>query len=388
MRREASTARRWLPVLVALLPVLSLASRAHADFVRGDANGDSLVNLSDPVQMLFYLFNGGPGSCLDGADANDDGAVNLSDPILTLAYLFSGGAPLPPPFPICGTDPTLDGLDCAVPPVSCGSTHPDLTFVGKNAEGYGEYTLDLDPSVVLILIPASTFGMGQETTNGVPVHSVTLSPYFIAKYEITNAQYRRYCDTTLTPYPPSPNCCGMPADHFTNPLYDDHPVVMVSWNELNSQRGYLDWAGLVLPTEAQWEFAARGTEGRSYPWGEDAPDAGSIYRSNGCWGYDCGSSDGWVHTSPVNAAPFDQFVGPHGTVGQAGNVWEWCHDWLAPYSSDPVTDPSGPDLGSARAIRGGGWFLFFFYLQSANRYSFSPITRHSYVGFRPARNIP
>ncbi|MGE3165610.1 MAG: SUMF1/EgtB/PvdO family nonheme iron enzyme [Planctomycetota bacterium] len=388
MNRHASSSRRWVSLGIALLPVLLFSPRAQGDFVRGDANGDAIVNLSDPIQVLSYLFGGGSGTCLDGADASDDGAVNLLDPILTLAYLFTGGPPLPAPFPGCGTDPTTDGLDCALAPIACGSSYPGLTLVGKNPQGYLEYTLDLDPSVVLILIPGGTFAMGQELTNGQPVHAVTLSPYFLAKYEITNAQYRTFCDATLTPYPPSPNCCGLPLDHFTNPNYADHPVVMVSWNELTSSRGYLDWAGLVLPTEAQWEFAARGVEGRSYPWGEDSPAVGSVYRANGCWGYDCGSSDGWVYTSPVNASPFDQYPGPHGTLGQAGNVWEWCHDWLELYGPDPETDPVGPAVGTARAIRGGGWFLFAFHLQSANRYSFSPNTRHTYVGLRPARPFP
>ncbi|MGE3966128.1 MAG: formylglycine-generating enzyme family protein, partial [Planctomycetota bacterium] len=242
------------------------------------------------------------------------------------------------------------------------------------------------------LIPGDTFDIGQTGTNGIPVHQVTLSPYFIAKYEITTAQYRLYCDATLTPYPPPPDCCGMPADHFTNPLYDHDPVVMVSWNDLNASGGYLEWAGLVLPTEAQWEFAARGTPGgdagRTYPWGNDLPDAGGVYRCNGCWGYFCSPTDGWVFTSPVDQSPFDQYPGPFGTLGQAGNAWEWCQDWVGTYPSTPQTDPAGPASGSFRVLRGGSWGNDVGNLRSAVGGGSAPSFRHGSIGFRPARLLP
>ncbi|MGE3164591.1 MAG: formylglycine-generating enzyme family protein [Planctomycetota bacterium] len=383
---------------VALLAFVLVALRAaplDAGFVRGDANSDGVVNISDSVQTLFYLFLGGSVSCLDAADANDDGAVQTADAVTTLTYLFLAGTPLPAPFPSCGDDPTADAVGCAVTPLACVPPYPGLTFAGTNAQGYDEYTLDIDPTVVLILIPGGTFDMGQTgASNATPVHQVTLSPYFIAKYEITTAQYRLYCDATLTPYPPPPDCCGMPADHFTNPLYDDHPVVMVSWNDLNAIGGYLEWAGLVLPTEAQWEFAARGTPGgdagRTYPWGNDLPSAGGVYRCNGCWGYNCSPTDGWVYTSPVDQSPFDQYPGPFGTLGQAGNVWEWCHDWFDSYPSTPQTDPTGPVSGSNRVIRGGSWFIGDHYLPSASRNAggLGPSGRFGNVGFRPARIIP
>lgn len=359
--------------------------------------GDGVIDIADPIQSLSYLFSLGALSCLSAADSNDDGDLNIADPITTLGFLFSSGPLLPPPFPACGDDPTPDPLSCLTPPPAC-TTYPGLTFVGTNVQGYREYTLDIDPTVVLILIPGGTFEMGQ-TGVAAPVHEVTLSPYFISKFEITNSQYRLYCDATLSPYPPPPSCCGMPADHFTNPLYDDHPVVRVSWNDLNAPGGYLEWAGLVLPTEAQWEFAARGTPGgdagRTYPWGDELPDSGGVYHCNGCWGYNCGPTDNWVYTSPVDASPFNQYPGPFGTLGQAGNVWEWCHDLWGPYPSTPQVDPTGPDVSgfTARVFRGGGWngldgSPFDPSLRSAYRINNSPSLRRVFTGFRPAGVLP
>jgi hypothetical protein len=81
-------------------------------FVRGDANGDGSLDISDPVGMLTYMFGGGASNCLDSLDANDDGSIDISDPVYLLGFLFSGGNPPPAPFPVCGEDPTVDGLDC------------------------------------------------------------------------------------------------------------------------------------------------------------------------------------------------------------------------------------------------------------------------------------
>ncbi|MGE3164632.1 MAG: SUMF1/EgtB/PvdO family nonheme iron enzyme [Planctomycetota bacterium] len=357
----------------------------HADFVRGDANGDGVVSLPDPIQTLSFLFIGGSVPCLDAADSNDDGVVDLVDATVTLAHLFSGGAALPAPFPGCGGDPTSDSLACAVTPAACPA-YPGLTFEGPNAQGYAEYRLDVDPRVLLILIPGGTFSMGQAGV-ATPLHLVTLSPYFIGKHEITNAQYRLYCDATLTAYPPDPPFTGPGAmpNYFTNPLFENFPVVNVSWFDV---QGYVAWAGLTLPTEAQWEFAARGTVGRTYPWGFDAPGLGAPpYRASFFVGTD-GAADGWRFTSPVGAAPFSQFAGQFGTRDQAGNVWEWCQDWFGSYPSTPQVNPQGPAIGSARVYRGGSWTDVAILLQSALRSGIDPPFRSGNRGFRVARVIP
>lgn len=272
---------------------------------------------------------------MQAADANDDDQINIGDPVLILGGLFSGGPAPSAPYPSCGPDPTPGALTCESFPPCCPAPpppalYPGLTFLGTSNTFMGpveEYTVDVthsDPAkrVVLILIPGGTFMMGASGISGcdLPIHPVTLSPYFIAKTEITNEQYRYFCDTAGGPgpgpngYPPTSLCCGMPSDHFTNPAYDNHPVVMVSWNDLKAPNGYLAWAGLSLPTEAQWEYAARGIDQRTYPWGNDVPNAGNGF-CNGCWGYNCTGTDGWVYTSPVAQSPFDQYPGPFGTLG-------------------------------------------------------------------------
>jgi len=371
-------------------------------FVRGNANGDasaSSVDIADVVYTLGFLFSGGPApSCMRAADANDDEAVDLGDAVFILAGLFSGGPPPSSPYPTCGSDPTLGGLTCDGFPACCPPDPPQipgLIFAGYNAQGYGEFELEIDPSGVvgpirMILIPAGTFNRGQVGVPGAePVHSVTLTKDFlISKYEITNVQYRHFCDQTGFPYPPSPSCCGVPNDHFTDPAHADHPVLMVSWNDLTAAGGFLDWAGLVLPTEAQWEYAARGTTGSTYPWGDEAPDASSTYRANYCqWnGSSCTTLDAWLLTNVVD--DFAGFAGPFGTVGQAGNVHEWCYDRHGVYPSESATDPTGPLTGFNRILRGGSFGNDVTGLQSALRHFDAPTLRIEVLGFRPVRLIP
>jgi iron(II)-dependent oxidoreductase len=373
-------------------------------FIRGNANADASANpvdIADAVFILGYLFSGGPTpACLRAADANDDESVDLGDAVFILAGLFSGGPAPSAPYPSCGPDPTPGALTCDGFPPCCPSGPPQIpgvTFVGVNTQGYEEYEQEIDPSgvvdpITFIRIPAGTFDMGQVGVQ-TPVHQVTLTQdYLISKYEITNAQYKLFCDQTrFPPPPPVVGCCGWPSDHYTNPLYASHPVVMVSWDDLNAPNGFLWWTGLELPTESQWEYAARGNDGRTYPWGSAAPDAGLVYRANYCqWnGSTCTSLDGFMVTNPVIAAEYSGFESPFGTAGQAGNVREWVADWWDEYPSGAVTNPTGPPSGSGRVLRGGDWSDNDFSLMSASRPGgHNPSARMHFLGFRPARVIP
>lgn len=372
----------WMVLVAACL--LTRVASAH-DFIRGDADGDGQPTVADAVVTLGHLFLL-PGTnlpCQSAADVNDDDAVNLADVIVLLSYLFLPGSPSPPaPFPDCGSDPT-PSLPCNTR--LCSQPHPGLSLAGLNVQGYEEYTLDIDPTVVLILIPGGTFNMGQAGTNGLPIHQVTLSPYFISKHEITNAQYRLYCDSTGAPYPPPPApCCGVPNDYFTNPIYGDFPVVLVSWDDLNAPGSYLEWAGLVLPSEAQWEFAARGTDQRSYPWGSELPDFAGLYRAN--YAASPNDADGFAFTCRVDEYP--SYSGPFGTLNQAGNAEEWCQDLIAAYPPGAVVDPTGPLAGTYPVVRGGSWGEPGAFLLSAIRNFFSPFVRLEILGFRAARVAP
>jgi len=131
---------------------------------------------------------------------------------------------------------------------------------------------------------------------------VNLDGYWIYKYEVTVAQYRKFCNETGSNMPEAPSWGWQ----------DDHPIVHVSWDNATA---YTQWAGVRLPTEAQWEKAARGTDGRAYPWGNEW-DATKCANSVG---------QRLSSTKPIGSYPSD--TSPYGALDMAGNVWEWCADW-------------------------------------------------------------
>ena len=210
-----------------------------------------------------------------------------------------------------------------------------------------------------------------------PVHLVKLDGYLIGKYEVTNKQYLAFC-TATGHEKPSAASWGMA---------DNLPVVNVSWKDA---KAFCDWAGLALPTEAQWEYAARGKDGRKYPWGNEAPDADGTYRAN--WGegsdHEVWKRDGYEYTAPVGC--FAQGASRFGALDMAGNVWEWCADWYDEkyYAGcgDGMRNPLGPEVGSSRVVRGGSWNNSDTYLRGAYRGGDVPGGRNLYYGFRVARS--
>jgi len=301
---------------------------------------------------------------------------------------------------------------CASVDDSGGTTrHPSvagLTLLGVNEQGYREYTLDMDPSVILIHVPRGSFAMGSDAPEADPderpVHEVELGAYFIAKNEITNEQYRRFTRATGYPEPSFPDYRGYDdwpeewvrryeelAAQMGRPFRElpDHPVGNVTWEDAQA---YCRWAGLRLPTEAEWEFAARGQELRQYPWGSNSSEGRANWSGNDeglrKWFSEGGKTD-WLWDGYLFSAPVGSFLegaGPLGTLDQAGNVWEWTSDWYATdYAGGQVRDPGGPETGSERAIRGGSWENRTTVLRGANRSSYRPSRRNIYLGFRPAR---
>ena len=245
-----------------------------------------------------------------------------------------------------------------------------MKFLRNNSQGYEEY-LWLKDSSETVRIPAGSFvmGSGSGDDDEKPMHSVTLSEYYIDKYEVTNRQYRRFCDSIGRGYPDDPKFSGMPDYFITCP---DHPVVNVSWNDA---KAYCDWAGKRLPTEAEWEKAARGTDGRKYPWGNEEPDA---TRCN--FGINVG------HTTEHGA--YSNGASPYGCMDMAGNVWEWCNDWYDSgyYSKGVNSNPQGPSSGSSRVFRGGSWISNADRLRCAYRNRDEPAYRNDNLGFRCARS--
>ena len=168
---------------------------------------------------------------------------------------------------------------------------------------------------------------------------------------------------------------------------DNYPIVGISWHDASA---YCDWLSkkngfhFKLPTEAQWEKAARGTDGRKYPWGNHEP------YHNGKWYANCrpyGSwekrgEDGALYTAPVGS--YLHGSSPYGLLDMAGNVWEWCSDWydLDYYKNALKNNPAGPVVGYGRVVRGISWRNWARYLRCANRGSGGPSYRNDYFGFR------
>lgn len=241
---------------------------------------------------------------------------------------------------------------------------PAMGLVGGNPL---EFSNDL--GMRFIHIGAGEFTMGstdsESPDNERPAHRVRLTrPYWIAQTPVTNAQYEQFD----------------PDHRQRRPAWsgDDHPVVCVSWAEAVafclwlSQR---DGREYRLPTEAQWEYAARGADGRIFPWG-------NFWDPKRCNSAD--ESAGGRQTTPVGQFP--EGASPHGVLDMAGNVWEWCADWFAPgYGSEaPQADPLGPVAGNDRVCRGGSWMNHAYSCRTTMRARRTPDFSDNYIGFRVA----
>ncbi|MBU6352334.1 MAG: SUMF1/EgtB/PvdO family nonheme iron enzyme, partial [Chloroflexi bacterium] len=214
-----------------------------------------------------------------------------------------------------------------------------------------------------ILIPAGSFQMGCDSSNPgetclgdmQPLHTVTLDAYFIDKYEVTNARYKACVDAGGCTAPQSVDSVTR-FPYYGTSTYADYPVTYVNWYRA---RAFCAWEGKRLPTEAEWEKAARGSsDTRKYPWGSSAPDCTKLnYNYSGCVG----------DTSLVGSYPSG--ASPYGVMDMAGNVWEWVNDWYdgSYYSVSPDSNPQGPTTGEYRVLRGGSWSSDSNGVRSANR---------------------
>ncbi|MBI4674246.1 MAG: SUMF1/EgtB/PvdO family nonheme iron enzyme [Chloroflexi bacterium] len=198
----------------------------------------------------------------------------------------------------------------------------------------------------MVFVPAGIFRMGSSdldtdaSDDEKKQHTVSLNTFWIDQHEVTNAQYRQCVDANGC-QPPSMTSSSTRSTYYGNPQYDNYPVIYISWYAASR---YCEWAGKRLPTEAEWEKAARGTDGRIYPWGNDF-DANKLNSDDG------GKRD----ITTVGSYPSGRSWS--GALDMAGNVWEWVNDWYerAYYDNSPRDNPKGPATGQARVLRGGSW---------------------------------
>jgi formylglycine-generating enzyme required for sulfatase activity len=257
----------------------------------------------------------------------------------------------------------------------------------------------------MVLVQGASFMMGSVQGQGeadeTPAHRVTLDTYCIDRHEVSVAQFRQCAQAGTCGVFMTVNLPGLsPQDATLFNQYcnggrgdrDNHPMNCLDWAQADA---YCRWRGGRLPSEAEWELAARGTEQRVYPWGNAAPTRLML---NAC-DADCrsnferpgrprppaihDSTDGFTATAPVGT--FSGGASPYGALDMAGNVFEWTADWYGPYNAAPANNPHGPTNGTNRVARGGHWFSGnAANVRGADRVEALPVTRLATLGFRCA----
>jgi len=241
----------------------------------------------------------------------------------------------------------------------------NLTSAGLTG-GTGEAdTLDMQ----MVLVPAGKFTRGSNLGDDEkPVRQIYLNAFYMDKYEVTVGQYARYLEATDMEEPPDWSI-------MNQPQHQRRPVVNVSWEDAVN---YCKWKGKRLPTEAEWEKAARGTDGRIYPWGNEAP---TRLHAN------YGRKDWDDHHALAPVGSFEAGKSPYGIYDMAGNAWEWVFDWYDHdyYKKSPEKNPIGPAKGDGKVVRGGSWLYVSEFLRSAHRFDAQPTNRLFGYGFRCAK---
>lgn len=230
-----------------------------------------------------------------------------------------------------------------------------------------------EKGVPMVLVPAGKFQMGfwYGDYDEKPTHLVMLDDFYIDQYEVTNARYAE-CVNQGECLKPAKNTAGNRIKYFE--IFTNYPVIHVNWEQA---RAYCEWRGGRLPTEAEWEKAARGPNGGLYPWGTPGQTC-EVANFSGCLG----------NTTTVGS--YKSGVSPYNIYDMVGNVSEWVADWYDAgyYSVSPVDNPTGPPSGDFRITRGGSWFTDEAYLRTTNRMILPHEVTSDYVGFRCARDAP
>jgi formylglycine-generating enzyme required for sulfatase activity len=242
-------------------------------------------------------------------------------------------------------------------------------------QGYEKRVSTQSQEPSMALVPAGEFTMGSATgdPDERPAHQVYLDTFYIDRYEVSVGEYAAFLQDTGNPAPSDWKMMNQPSNR-------KRPVSNVDWEDAVA---YCKWAGKRLPTEAEWEKAARGTDGRLYPWGNEPPTSRQANYGHR------GSSSNGANGSLAPVGSFEEGKSPYGVYDMAGNVWEWVSDWYDHdfYKDSPSKNPIGPLTGGYKGIRGGAWNSSARALRSSDRYWDPPSFRSQYFpGFRCAKN--
>ena len=233
----------------------------------------------------------------------------------------------------------------------------------------------------MVIVPAGTFPMGVPMgdrdggRDEYPRHEVYVDTFYIDKYEVTNGRYLEFVKATnhrVPQNPKNPTRNLWQGATITESLAE-RPVINVDWFDAEA---YCKWAGKRLPTEAEWEKAAKGTQDRRFPWGNVEPTAKHL-NFNQQW-------IGDKTLMPVGS--YEAGKSPYGAYDMAGNVWEWVSDWYDPkyYENSPAKNPKGPETGTKRVLRGSGWQNETPTVRIFTRVESDPLVRNESTGFRCA----
>jgi formylglycine-generating enzyme required for sulfatase activity len=307
--------------------------------------------------------------------------------LVTIVFTFSNlttvqSTPTPVRILASDTPASSETASPVTPPTSTSTTDPGNTWYSPK------------DGMTMLRIPSGGFDMGSGSGSGnqKPVHEVTLSQFWMDKTEVTNAMFQLFVQTTGYKTDAEKKGCsnilkksdwecvkGTAWNHPFGPgssisTSAGYPVIHVSWNDATA---YCNWRGYGsrLPTEAEWEKAARGTDGRLYPWGDKNPTVELLNFNN-----DLGI--------PVRVGSYPKGASPYGLLDMAGNVSEWVADWYSTtyYAVSPNLNPPGPDFGQSRVTRGGSWNFNEFNIRTTYRREYLPASSNDLVGFRCARS--
>lgn len=238
--------------------------------------------------------------------------------------------------------------------------------------------------IPMVLVPAGTFTMGSNGKSFLerPAHSVTLNNYYIDQYEVANKWYAEFLNELGNQFEglanwieakdPDLRVHQVDGIWIVEPGYEDYPMNEMTWY---GARAFCQWRGARLPTEAEWEKAARGTDERTYPWGEGITCQQANYA--GCF----------YESLPIDSYP--ESVSPYGAYNMAGNMMEWVADWYDKdyYADSPGENPTGPETGDFRIIRGSSWINSPEKLRTTYRFPKLPVLTYTSLGFRCVTDV-